>query len=186
MQSIFFPPSWLQVKLVNIRNDDITDGNPKLTLGLIWTIILHFQVSALVAAFSSGEVTHLQLICFNLFLFFIAVYSFFLPRWEPASEFGFFSSWEIWGAVTICQNCPDLDFKCSSIYWWFYFWPQGVKIVQHKQGLTSSHHVSLGSFWDWMQFNEAQAWLCIWAVFWKGNVVPACCSFRACGLRAQN
>ncbi|KAL2083451.1 hypothetical protein ACEWY4_021224 [Coilia grayii] len=32
-----------QVKLVNIRNDDITDGNPKLTLGLIWTIILHFQ-----------------------------------------------------------------------------------------------------------------------------------------------
>lgn len=36
-----------QVKLVNIRNDDITDGNPKLTLGLIWTIILHFQVGAL-------------------------------------------------------------------------------------------------------------------------------------------
>lgn len=35
----------LQVKLVNIRNDDIADGNPKLTLGLIWTIILHFQVS---------------------------------------------------------------------------------------------------------------------------------------------
>lgn len=34
-----------QVKLVNIRNDDITDGNPKLTLGLIWTIILHFQIS---------------------------------------------------------------------------------------------------------------------------------------------
>ncbi|XP_010721833.1 microtubule-actin cross-linking factor 1-like [Meleagris gallopavo] len=35
-----------QVKLVNIRNDDITDGNPKLTLGLIWTIILHFQVGS--------------------------------------------------------------------------------------------------------------------------------------------
>ncbi|CAB1321217.1 unnamed protein product [Coregonus sp. 'balchen'] len=34
-----------QVKLVNIRNDDIADGNPKLTLGLIWTIILHFQVN---------------------------------------------------------------------------------------------------------------------------------------------
>ncbi|CAB1457690.1 unnamed protein product [Pleuronectes platessa] len=34
-----------QVKLVNIRNDDITDGNPKLTLGLIWTIILHFQLT---------------------------------------------------------------------------------------------------------------------------------------------
>ena len=37
-------PACLQVKLVNIRNDDIADGNPKLTLGLIWTIILHFQV----------------------------------------------------------------------------------------------------------------------------------------------
>lgn len=34
------------MKLVNIRNDDITDGNPKLTLGLIWTIILHFQVGS--------------------------------------------------------------------------------------------------------------------------------------------
>ncbi|XP_019638461.1 PREDICTED: plectin-like [Branchiostoma belcheri] len=32
------------IKLVNIRNIDIADGNPKLTLGLIWTIILHFQV----------------------------------------------------------------------------------------------------------------------------------------------
>ncbi|KAG8200132.1 hypothetical protein JTE90_018920 [Oedothorax gibbosus] len=31
------------IKLVNIRPDDIVDGNPKLTLGLIWTIILHFQ-----------------------------------------------------------------------------------------------------------------------------------------------
>lgn len=34
-----------KVKLVNIRPDDIVDGNQKLTLGLIWTIILHFQVS---------------------------------------------------------------------------------------------------------------------------------------------
>lgn len=40
-----------QVKLVNIRNDDITDGNPKLTLGLIWTIILHFQVSVFISWF---------------------------------------------------------------------------------------------------------------------------------------
>ncbi|KAK0133667.1 Dystonin [Merluccius polli] len=43
----------LKVKLVNIRNDDITDGNPKLTLGLIWTIILHFQRSYLFNA--SGQ-----------------------------------------------------------------------------------------------------------------------------------
>ena len=39
------PPVLLQIKLVNIRPEDIVDGNPKLTLGLIWTIILHFQVS---------------------------------------------------------------------------------------------------------------------------------------------
>lgn len=45
--------SHFQVKLVNIRNDDITDGNPKLTLGLIWTIILHFQVCALHMLFCS-------------------------------------------------------------------------------------------------------------------------------------
>lgn len=37
-----------KIKLVNIRAEDIVDGNPKLTLGLIWTIILHFQVSAAV------------------------------------------------------------------------------------------------------------------------------------------
>lgn len=51
-----------QVKLVNIRNDDITDGNPKLTLGLIWTIILHFQVSAfcqlVLKLLSSNEACH--------------------------------------------------------------------------------------------------------------------------------
>lgn len=34
-----------KVKLVNISPEDIVDGNQKLTLGLIWTIILHFQVS---------------------------------------------------------------------------------------------------------------------------------------------
>ncbi|TKS88878.1 Microtubule-actin cross-linking factor 1 [Collichthys lucidus] len=53
-----------QVKLVNIRNDDITDGNPKLTLGLIWTIILHFQSTSgayprcLFLIRSSGQLLH--------------------------------------------------------------------------------------------------------------------------------
>ncbi|XP_039977302.1 microtubule-actin cross-linking factor 1 isoform X2 [Xiphias gladius] len=46
-----------QVKLVNIRNDDITDGNPKLTLGLIWTIILHFQISEIYVSGDSGDLT---------------------------------------------------------------------------------------------------------------------------------
>ncbi|XP_077469506.1 dystonin isoform X8 [Stigmatopora argus] len=46
-----------QVKLVNIRNDDITDGNPKLTLGLIWTIILHFQISEIHVTGESQDMT---------------------------------------------------------------------------------------------------------------------------------
>lgn len=40
-----------KIKLVNIRAEDIVDGNPKLTLGLIWTIILHFQVSGVAIFF---------------------------------------------------------------------------------------------------------------------------------------
>lgn len=40
-----------KIKLVNIRAEDIVDGNPKLTLGLIWTIILHFQVSGVASFF---------------------------------------------------------------------------------------------------------------------------------------
>ena len=36
-----------QVKLVNICSDDIVDGNAKLILGLIWSIILQFQVTEL-------------------------------------------------------------------------------------------------------------------------------------------
>lgn len=33
-----------QVDLVNIGGTDIVDGNHKLTLGLLWSIILHWQV----------------------------------------------------------------------------------------------------------------------------------------------
>lgn len=53
------------VKLVNIRSEDIVDGNPKLTLGLIWTIILHFQVRFnLRHRFTPGGVNRCEL---NLF-----------------------------------------------------------------------------------------------------------------------
>ena len=34
----------LQVRLESIGAADIVDGNPRLILGLIWTIILRFQV----------------------------------------------------------------------------------------------------------------------------------------------
>ncbi|KAL1234624.1 Microtubule-actin cross-linking factor [Trichinella pseudospiralis] len=36
-----------KVKLVNMRPEHIVDGNEKLILGLVWVIILHFQVSCL-------------------------------------------------------------------------------------------------------------------------------------------
>ena len=55
-----------EIKLVNIRGEDIVDGNPKLTLGLIWTIILHFQVSP-----------------FSLFFSF---YGCFLMQWPPVNK----------------------------------------------------------------------------------------------------
>ncbi|KAF7683765.1 Alpha-actinin-like protein 1 [Astathelohania contejeani] len=38
------------VPLINIGNEDIVDGNEKLILGLIWTIILRFSISELVAS----------------------------------------------------------------------------------------------------------------------------------------
>ncbi|XP_078722435.1 plectin isoform X1 [Lampetra fluviatilis] len=46
-----------QIKLVNIRSDDIADGNPKLTLGLIWTIILHFQIADIQVSGQSEDMT---------------------------------------------------------------------------------------------------------------------------------
>ncbi|CAF0734079.1 unnamed protein product [Brachionus calyciflorus] len=33
-----------QIRLINISSNDINDGNPKLTLGLVWNIIQHWQV----------------------------------------------------------------------------------------------------------------------------------------------
>jgi len=33
------------IKIVNIGSTDITDGNIRITLGLIWTLILHYQVA---------------------------------------------------------------------------------------------------------------------------------------------
>lgn len=34
-----------QIKLVNINATDIADGRPSIVLGLMWTIILYFQVN---------------------------------------------------------------------------------------------------------------------------------------------
>jgi spectrin beta len=37
-----------RVHLENMGSHDIVDGNPRLNLGLIWTIILRFQVLLLI------------------------------------------------------------------------------------------------------------------------------------------
>ncbi|KAF8564533.1 hypothetical protein P879_11000 [Paragonimus westermani] len=46
--------------LENLGAQDIVDGNPSLTLGLVWTIILHFQVQTVVVSESekTGEIRH--------------------------------------------------------------------------------------------------------------------------------
>jgi len=40
--------NFLQVRLESIGAEDIVDGNPRLILGLIWTIILRFQIQEIV------------------------------------------------------------------------------------------------------------------------------------------
>lgn len=42
---LFCHASFKQIKLVNINPSDIIEGKPSVVLGLIWTIILYFQVS---------------------------------------------------------------------------------------------------------------------------------------------
>lgn len=49
-----------QVDLVNIGGTDIVDGNHKLTLGLIWSIILHWQVSTHTSFHPHPAHTHTQ------------------------------------------------------------------------------------------------------------------------------
>ncbi|KAF2364920.1 Calponin domain [Trinorchestia longiramus] len=42
------------VKLVNISADHIVDGSPKITLGLVWAIILHWQVQGVLKEVMAG------------------------------------------------------------------------------------------------------------------------------------
>uniref|UniRef100_A0A1I8MKW6 Calponin-homology (CH) domain-containing protein n=1 Tax=Musca domestica TaxID=7370 RepID=A0A1I8MKW6_MUSDO len=66
-----------KIKLVNIRAEDIVDGNPKLTLGLIWTIILHFQVSSSrVDLFSKTKRKHPQMLSLRAAVYHMYVYTF--------------------------------------------------------------------------------------------------------------
>ena len=48
---------FFQIKLVNINPSDIADGKPSIVLGLIWTIILYFQVSTIIPDKSNKVLT---------------------------------------------------------------------------------------------------------------------------------
>lgn len=62
-----------KIKLVNIRAEDIVDGNPKLTLGLIWTIILHFQVSHVTLASSDNIIEEIIIMRIGIIRFHIYI-----------------------------------------------------------------------------------------------------------------
>ena len=50
--------SFLQQKKVNLENigaEDIVDGSPRLTLGLVWTVILRFQIEDIELEDESSE-----------------------------------------------------------------------------------------------------------------------------------
>ena len=69
----------LQIKLVNINASDIVDGRPPVILGLIWTIILYFQVN--------HKITFL--LCTHIFSTFICIHfhdSFIIFSWTFSEE----------------------------------------------------------------------------------------------------
>ncbi|CAF4468439.1 unnamed protein product [Rotaria socialis] len=54
------------IRLVNIRPEELVNGNPKLTLGLIWRIILHFQITnSLGNDLSNGQFSDINLTSSN-------------------------------------------------------------------------------------------------------------------------
>jgi len=59
--------SW-QVTFENIGAEDIVDGNPRLILGLIWTIILRFQIQDIIIEVVRAVVLSLSFLTY-LFLF---------------------------------------------------------------------------------------------------------------------
>jgi len=47
---------FLKVTFENIGAEDIVDGNPRLILGLIWTIILRFQIQDIIIEVVSASI----------------------------------------------------------------------------------------------------------------------------------
>lgn len=70
-----------QVKLVSIDAADVADGNPSIILGLIWNIILFFQViiffSLYTSMFNNSIITFICILCFR---FHSSLSSLFSPK----------------------------------------------------------------------------------------------------------
>ena len=49
-----------KVKLVNIGTADIVDGNPKITLALVWAVILHWQFNKVLKGEGLQHVSNLE------------------------------------------------------------------------------------------------------------------------------
>lgn len=60
--NIFSLFNCIQVRLESIGAEDIVDGNPRLILGLIWTIILRFQIQEIEIDVVSNLFLHLKFI----------------------------------------------------------------------------------------------------------------------------
>lgn len=55
-----------RIKLVNINASDLVDGRPPVVLGLIWTIILYFQVSGSIAILGSSTLRLFNILVGNV------------------------------------------------------------------------------------------------------------------------
>lgn len=55
------------MRLESIGAEDIVDGNPRLILGLIWTIILRFQIQEIEIDVVSTQIKKIILLCSYIF-----------------------------------------------------------------------------------------------------------------------
>lgn len=111
-----------QVELVNIGAADIVDGNHKLILGLIWSIILHWQVCVCVCTFT-------RCLCECCWLFIIQQSLYYL--FPPVSAF------------LVLATCPKTVF--AWIEGSFIYLDLDEYLLIQLQNQTKAHKIMLGN-----------------------------------------
>ena len=140
---------YLQIKLVNIRAEDIVDSNPKLTLGLIWTIILHFQVSfyQITCSFSIHPFRNIDLLV-NLInridLIIILVISFYWPEKDYYIIFFFKLMLVIWMHVREANGRDEFH---SSNYVYSFDWLAFIQLEWIKSKISATFFICLVGVW---------------------------------------